>query len=49
MGLTEYRKKRRFDRTAEPEGDLEFSRSGRLYVIQTRGAAWPTARSVRTG
>lgn len=39
MGLTEYRKKRRFDRSTEPEGDLEFSRSGRLYVIQKHAAS----------
>jgi bifunctional non-homologous end joining protein LigD len=39
MGLTEYRKKRRFDRTAEPEGHVKSSESGRLYVIHKHAAS----------
>ncbi|HLV00426.1 MAG TPA: DNA polymerase ligase N-terminal domain-containing protein [Acidobacteriota bacterium] len=36
--LEEYKRKRNFGRTSEPRGDLERSRSGRLYVIQKHAA-----------
>ncbi len=34
MGLKEYKEKRRFDRTAEPEGRVKSSESGRMFVVQ---------------
>ncbi len=37
--LKEYRAKRRFDRTAEPEGKVKPGKAGRLYVIQKHAAS----------
>ncbi len=39
MSLKEYRRKRSFERTAEPEGKLPSSGSGRLYVVQKHAAS----------
>ncbi len=39
MSLKEYRGKRHFDRTEEPEGQVKSSESGRLYVIQKHAAS----------
>ena len=39
MGLKKYRGKRHFDRTAEPEGQVKSSESGRMYVIQKHAAS----------
>ncbi len=39
MGLKDYRRKRRFERTAEPEGKLPSNDSGRLFVIQKHAAS----------
>src|ERR1051325_7325818 len=41
MGLTEYKKKRRFDRTPEPAGTRRghVQTDGRLYVIQKHAAS----------
>lgn len=38
-GLSEYKKKRRFELTPEPEGGKKKSRSGNLYVIQKHAAS----------
>ena len=38
MGLKTYRKKRNFTRTPEPEGRVQSSGEGRLYVIQKHAA-----------
>lgn len=38
MSLKEYRRKRSFERTAEPEGKLPSSGSERLYVVQKHAA-----------
>ena len=38
-GLNEYKKKRRFELTPEPEGKVKRSRTGSLYVIQKHAAS----------
>ncbi len=38
MGIAEYRKKRDFEKTPEPEGEIRPPGSGRLYVIQKHAA-----------
>src|SRR4051794_39524526 len=38
MGLKEYRRKRDFKKTAEPEGKVAPSEAGRLFVIQKHAA-----------
>src|SRR5688500_13213054 len=38
MGLAEYKKKRRFDVTPEPEGRVAPSPAGRLFIIQKHAA-----------
>ncbi|MFZ0612752.1 MAG: DNA ligase D [Desulfobacterales bacterium] len=37
--LKDYRRKRRFDRTVEPEGKVSRSGSGRLFVVQKHAAS----------
>src|SRR4051794_3398280 len=39
MGLADYKKKRRFDKTPEPGPEQKSSRSGRIFVIQKHRAS----------
>jgi bifunctional non-homologous end joining protein LigD len=39
MGLTEYKKKRRFEKTSEPKARAGASASGRLFVVQKHQAS----------
>lgn len=39
MSLTEYNRKRRFERTPEPKGAKNRSRSGKLFVVQKHDAS----------
>ena len=39
MGLKDYRRKRSFERTPEPEGKLPSGDTGRLYVVQKHAAS----------
>lgn len=38
MGLAEYKKKRKFDKTPEPGPKKKSTRTGRLFVIQKHRA-----------
>ena len=38
-GLNEYKRKRKFELTSEPEGKVKKSRAGNLYVIQKHDAS----------
>ncbi len=39
MGLEPYHEKRRFERTSEPQGEVEASPAGNLYIIQKHAAS----------
>lgn len=38
MALKDYKRKRHFDKTPEPEGKVSHSKTGRLYIIQKHAA-----------